>query len=137
MSVSFVKSILMDDWSQEQIYRMKRGGNVQQHQFFKASHRKGCASRANRALGPEGICFEQWSVADKYDSNTAVAYREQIDQRIAAPGCFSKHETASMNNPPAYLIKNKQDAPPAREMKNVIGNVEIKYSKHPRFPGDP
>ena len=66
--ISRVRSVKMDSWSEDQVERMKRGGNQQCQEFLK-SH------------GMED--FEKKSIRERYDSPQAELYKNVLDARIA------------------------------------------------------
>ncbi|KAI8807847.1 hypothetical protein BJ742DRAFT_299928 [Cladochytrium replicatum] len=60
---SFVRSVQMDDWRDDQIKRMQLGGNEKARKFFK-SH-------------PDYV--EGLSIQEKYESNFALDYKDKLD----------------------------------------------------------
>jgi len=108
VGVSFVKSLVMDDWNKDQLERIRCGGNSKQVAFFKSSHCKGCVSRANKTLGREGLSFALWNTKSKYCSNTATVYRNWLEQRVeglsdgdlpAAPACIFSSADETIEQP--------------------------------------
>lgn len=57
----------MDAWTDEQMLRMKTGGNQQCQEFLKK----------------HGVDFENCSVKERYDSPAATLYKQVLDARIA------------------------------------------------------
>jgi len=73
VTIARVKSITMDDWSASELERMNHGGNAALSSYFKASFVK----RSLRTMS--GDTFESWKVEQKYESNTAEAFREKLN----------------------------------------------------------
>lgn len=67
--VSFVRSVVMDSWSDEQVRRMEAGGNASLNAFL------------------DRYCPDSFSgsadVAKKYSTQAAMVYREKLDSAVA------------------------------------------------------
>lgn len=80
VGVSKVRSLTMDAWSEEQLQRMKVGGNTKCTAYFKSSFVKYTLEGGLADLTTvKQLRFEDWALECKYDSNTGEAYRARID----------------------------------------------------------
>merc|ERR1719390_259017 len=67
--VSFVRSLTLDSWSDNQLRKMRAGGNAALHTALAAS------GMPDTVLKPEG---KRAKIAKKYASNVAEAYRARL-----------------------------------------------------------
>ncbi|CAL1701300.1 unnamed protein product [Somion occarium] len=91
--VSFVRSVSMDTWQEEQIKRMQLGGNSLFRDFIKS-------------YPAEGGYTEGMSMHDKYHSWAASQYREKLDAELAG-------KPWSPSSPPAGAVAGTA-SPPGR-----------------------
>ncbi|OXG89719.1 ADP-ribosylation factor GTPase-activating protein 1 [Cryptococcus neoformans A2-102-5] len=68
--ISFVRSITMDKWSEDQLNKMKMGGNEKFKDFMEN-------------YGPEGGYTKGMGMQEKYNSWTAAQYREKLTAECA------------------------------------------------------
>ncbi|KAF0472042.1 ArfGap-domain-containing protein [Gigaspora margarita] len=76
--VSFVRSITMDKWYEDQIKKMKLGGNTAWRDFYEAS----------------SDYYPEMSLKDKYNSSFAANYREKLTAQ-----CEGRKWTSSSSTP--------------------------------------
>lgn len=91
MHLSFIRSLTMDKWSEEQMNKMRAGGNKPFREFMEN-------------YGPEGGYSKSQSIAEKYKTWAAAQYRDKLNTEIAG-GVFEK------SPPPANF--NKKPTPPS------------------------
>ncbi|PPQ66595.1 hypothetical protein CVT26_009495, partial [Gymnopilus dilepis] len=94
-SLSFVRSISMDTWQEEQVKRMQLGGNLQFKDFMKSYE------PADLGGYKEGA-----SPYDTYHSWAATQYREKLDAMLAG-------RDWSPSAPPANFAASSRSASPA------------------------
>ncbi|THG96221.1 hypothetical protein EW026_g5574 [Hermanssonia centrifuga] len=93
--ISFVRSVSMDTWHEEQIKRMQLGGNAPFRNFM-------------TSYPAEGGYNEGMSPHDKYHSWAATQYREKLDAELAG-------KTWSSSAPPASVsVPARLSSPPGR-----------------------
>ncbi|KAK1923676.1 putative ARF GTPase activator [Papiliotrema laurentii] len=81
--ISFIRSITMDKWSDEQVKKMKLGGNEKFKNFIES-------------YGPEGGYAKGIGMNEKYNSWAAAQYREKL-----AAECADPPQPWSPSSPPA------------------------------------
>ncbi|KAI9337061.1 hypothetical protein DFJ73DRAFT_629030, partial [Zopfochytrium polystomum] len=94
--ISFVRSVSMDKWSEDQIKRMRVGGNAKATEFFKShpDYRDGM------------------SIQEKYNSEFARWYKDKLTADCDGRGWTRPPPSASKPSPaPTSSIQNRQ-APP-------------------------
>ncbi|KAI0082368.1 ArfGap-domain-containing protein [Panus rudis PR-1116 ss-1] len=92
--VSFVRSVSMDTWQEDQIKRMQLGGNSLFRDFMKS-------------YPSEGGYTEGMSPHEKYHSWAATQYREKLDATLAG-------KPWSPTSPPAGITNGNSLSPPGR-----------------------
>jgi len=65
----------MDKWSEDQMNKMRAGGNKPFREFMES-------------YGPEGGYVKKQSIAEKYKTWAAAQYREKVGLRPACSGCY-------------------------------------------------
>ena len=91
VAMSVVKSLVLDDWTDEELNMMRKGGNRQLIAYFKASFVKYTLASNNQTHR-----FQDLTVKEKYESNTGEAYRQNLRDAVAGVDNCS-------DRPPAYL----------------------------------
>lgn len=93
VAVSVVRSLHMDDWSDDQIRRMQCGGNAACKAYFQEAHQKYIDQVTAEDKGPEAdpeakaatslkqlhLDFDTLTVGQVYDSNVGRAYEQRLD----------------------------------------------------------
>ncbi|TXT12984.1 hypothetical protein VHUM_01385 [Vanrija humicola] len=122
--ISFVRSITMDKWSEDQVKKMKLGGNEAFKQFLDS-------------YGPDGGYTKGMGMSEKYNSWAASQYREKLTAECAgeswspsaAPPPTSRPESAAATRKsratggagsgiPSRTNSPYQDSPPSRGSGN-------------------
>jgi ADP-ribosylation factor GTPase-activating protein 1 len=67
--LSFIRSLTMDKWSEDQMNKMRHGGNAPFREFMEN-------------YGPEGGYVKKQSIAEKYKTWAAAQYREKVRRGI-------------------------------------------------------
>ncbi|KAI9225540.1 MAG: putative GTPase activating protein for Arf-domain-containing protein, partial [Piptocephalis tieghemiana] len=92
--VSFVRSVTMDRWTEDQVKRMQLGGNLKALEFFQ--------SQSDYAPG--------MSIKDKYTSSFAEQYREKA--RSQSPSPVTPHARRSLTSTPLMASSSSSSSSP-------------------------
>ncbi|KAG5352417.1 hypothetical protein C0989_002381 [Termitomyces sp. Mn162] len=95
--ISFVRSVSMDTWQDEQVRRMQLGGNASFQEFLKSY-----------IPAVQGGYSEDLSSYDKYHCWAATQYREKLDAELAGK------DWAPSLPPPGYAQNNQSSSPSTR-----------------------
>jgi len=108
--ISFVRSIHMDTWSQQQIEMMRQGGNTQIRDFFKR------------------LQIENSPITTLYSTKGATHYRSKLKERVqkVLSGEISSDRKNQMNTT-TYATPTKTPTK-TKEIANKIDNKKVKES---------
>ncbi|KAG6903395.1 hypothetical protein C0995_005418 [Termitomyces sp. Mi166 len=95
--ISFVRSVSMDTWQDEQVRRMQLGGNAPFQEFLKSY-----------TPAVQGGYSDDLSSYDKYHCWAATQYRDKLDAELAGK------EWAPSLPPPGYAQNNQSSSPSMR-----------------------
>mmetsp|Transcript_26664 Transcript_26664/g.63954 ORF Transcript_26664/g.63954 Transcript_26664/m.63954 type:complete len:646 (+) Transcript_26664:175-2112(+) len=124
--LSFVRSLTMDDWTDDQYLRMVRGGNAKWKEYWDANGQREEAVVDEEIESTDGRKELARDVRFKYESNAARAYREALS--VNAKSCRLGYDggiisttspTAALQSggghPPSIPVELAQEFPPTRE----------------------
>jgi len=120
VQTSTVRSISLDNWSQEEILAMLEGGNAQLSQFF--TRHQLCPNSKNRLL-EEGHITQENVTLMRYKTKAAQFYREQLGlhvERICQNGVYQGREASRRR--PSETRTQKQPKP---EQANTSASTTI------------
>ncbi|WVN87510.1 uncharacterized protein L203_102692 [Cryptococcus depauperatus CBS 7841] len=119
--ISFVRSITMDKWSDEQVKKMKLGGNERFKDFIEN-------------YGPEGGYAPGMGIQEKYNSWAAAQYREKLVAECADP---PKAWSPSTPPPTSAPISRPSSSQATRKSRAGAGSsLNTSQSNSPSIPND-
>ncbi|CAG8618882.1 9965_t:CDS:2 [Acaulospora morrowiae] len=119
--VSFVRSITMDKWYDDQIKKMKLGGNTQWREFYEAS--------------PD--YYPEMSLRDKYHSSFAASYREKLtalcEGKKWTPSKSSSNRTSSR---PSSMSNKRSSVQSTSHVNSEAPSSYQSYQSNGSIPND-
>ena len=94
----FVRSIVMDDWSQAEVLSMLEGGNAQLHEFFERH-----SLCADSDLANNNFLTKENVMTMRYKTKAALFYRKQLGIHVAnvvKSGVYQGREASRRQNRP-------------------------------------
>eukprot|EP00111_Clytia_hemisphaerica_P018773 TCONS_00055515-protein len=105
--LSFVRSVTMDKWKDNELEKMKAGGNNKAKDFFTSQ------SEYNQG----------WSIQEKYNSRTAALYRDKITTESEGRPWSESTSSAKNYTPPTRSSGGLQTSPRAnKNMSSMSSN---------------